>query len=324
MIALTSGEPLVEVTRGGIVESLHTGHVVVIVADGIVLAEQGQPRQPVFARSALKPVQAVGLLRSGVELSASELALAASSHSGSNQHLNLIQAELTAAGLTEQDLECPPALPLGPAEQRDYLAAGRTERRLAMNCSGQHTAMLRACLHNNWPVSGYLDPAHPLQQLLAATASELADEPISAIGVDGCGAPTFAISLIGLARAFSRIGRARHQGADAQSPAEHRVATAMREFPQLVGGTGRRNTVLMSTVAGAIVKDGAEGVYAAALPDGGALALKIDDGSSRAADVAIVAALRRLGVPDASLAELERIPVFTGAREVGEIRAVRL
>jgi L-asparaginase II len=322
MIALKTGAPLVEVIRSGVVESLHTGHVIALDANGAVLAEHGQPRQPVFARSALKPLQAVGLIGSGAEFSASELALATSSHSGSDQHLNLIQAELTSAGLTEQDLECPSALPLGPAEQREYLAAGRTERRLAMNCSGQHTAMLRACLQNNWPVSGYLDPAHPLQQLLAATVSELADEPIAATGVDGCGAPTFAISLIGLAGAFSRLGR--NQGAGGPSPAEHRVASAMREFPQLVGGTGRRNTVLMSTVTGSIVKDGAEGVYAAALPDGGAVALKIDDGSSRAADVAIVAALRRLGVPDAPLADMERTPILGGAREVGEIRAVRL
>ena len=314
MIGLRIGVPLVELERSGVVESVHTGHLVVLRPDGSVRFAAGDPAQPVFGRSSLKPLQAVGMLRAGVDLGAAELALAASSHSGSPQHRQLIADELRAAGLTEDDLECPPDLPLGEAERRAHLMAGLAESRLAMNCSGKHAGMLLACLHNGWPVSGYLAPAHPLQHLLAETVAELVGEPIAATGVDGCGAPLFATSLTGLARAFSRI---------ATGEAElRRVAEAMRGYPDLLGGTGRRVTRLMQAVPGLIAKDGAEGVFAAALPDGGAVALKIDDGATRAAELAVVIGLRHLGVSGPAVDELGTHPVLGGGREVGRLRPV--
>ena len=315
MINLQPGRRLVEVERSGVVESAHTGHLIVLAADGSILFRVGNPDQPVFPRSSLKPLQAVALLRTGVDFRPDELALAAASHSGSAQHRELIAAELAAAGLTESDLDCPPDLPLGDAEQRAYLAAGLPESRLAMNCSGKHAGMLRACLANNWPISGYRAASHPLQQGLAATVSELTGEPIAATGVDGCGAPLFAVSLTGLARAFSRI-------ATAADGAERRVAEAMRAHPELVGGRGRTVTELMQGVAGLIAKDGAEGVYAAALPDGGAVALKIDDGAVRASERAVVMALRHLGVTAPVLDDLERQPVHGGGEPVGAVRPV--
>ncbi|MBV9820797.1 MAG: asparaginase [Actinobacteria bacterium] len=306
--------PLIELERGGVVESVHTGHLVVLAPDGGVRFSAGDPDQPVFARSSLKPLQAVGLLRAGADLGPAELALAASSHSGSAQHQQLISAELTAAGLSEDDLECPPDLPLGEAERRAQLAAGGAETRLAMNCSGKHAGMLLACLRNGWPVSGYLAPSHPLQQRLAATVAELTGEPIAATAVDGCGAPVFATSLSGLARSFGRI---------ATGEAElRRVAEAMRAHPDLVAGTGRAATRLMRAVPGLIAKDGAEGVFAAALPDGGAVAVKIDDGAGRAADLVVVAGLRQLGVPGTALDELATAPVLGGGRPVGALRPV--
>ncbi len=314
MIRLRTGVPLVELERSGVVESVHTGHLVVLDAGGEVRFTAGEPDQPIFGRSSLKPLQAVGLLRAGVDFGPAELTLAAASHSGSRQHLELIAAELSAAGLTEDDLECPPALPIGVAEQRAYLAAGLAESRLAMNCSGKHAGMLLACLLNDWPISGYLAPGHPLQQLLAQTVADLAGEPISATGVDGCGAPLFATTLTGLARAFSRLATGDRD--------LRRLAEALRANPELLGGTGRSVTRLMRAVPGLIAKDGAEGVYAAALPDGGALALKIDDGAARAADLAVVIGLRHLGVTGAALAELAAEPVLGGGRPVGLIRAV--
>jgi len=296
------------------VESVHTGHLVVLAPDGSRRFAAGEPDQPVFARSSLKPLQALGMLRAGVDFGAAELALASSSHSGSPQQLELIAAELRAAGLTEDDLECPPALPLGVAEQRAYLAAGLGESRLAMNCSGKHAGMLLACLRNGWPVSGYLAPMHPLQQLLAATVAELTGEPIVATGVDGCGAPLFATSLTGLARAFSLIATG---GGELR-----RLAEALRANPELLGGPGRMVTRLMQAVPGLIAKDGAEGVFAAALPDGGALAVKIDDGAPRAADRAVVLGLRHLGVSGPAVDELSTEPVLGGGRPVGLIRPV--
>jgi L-asparaginase II len=322
VIRIQPGAPLVEVVRSSVVESIHTGHLIVLAADGSERFRSGNPDQPMFARSAMKPLQAVGLLRTGLALDLSDLALAAASHSGAPMHRELIAAELRAANLTESDLECPPDLPIGIAERRAYLAAGLTESRLAMNCSGKHTAMLRACLSpaadrpNGWPVSGYLSASHPLQQALAATVAELAGEPIAATGVDGCGAPLFAVSLIGVARAFSRI-------AAASDGPERQVAEAMRAHPELIGGEGRSATRLMRGIPGLIAKDGAEGVFAAALPDGGAVALKIDDGAARAADQAVVVGLRHLGVSASILDYLESEPLLGGGEPVGAIRPVQ-
>ena len=312
MIRLSSGARLVEVERSGVVESVHTGHVVVLGADGRIRFSAGQPEQVVFARSSLKPLQAVGMLAAGVRLSPSETALAASSHSGSDQHRSLIAQTLQLAGLSEADLACPPALPVGEDERRAYLAAGHAESRLAMNCSGKHAAMLLTCLTNDWPVSGYVAPSHPLQQVLAATVAELAGERVAAVAVDGCGAPLFGISLISVARAFSRIAT---QDGDLA-----RVAEAMRNYPELVGGEQRPVTTLMRRIPGLIAKDGAEGGFAMALPDGGALAVKIDDGANRAASCAAAWALHHLGVEPGLLAELAAEPVLGGGEPVGAVR----
>ncbi len=312
MIRIQPGVPLVEVVRSGVVESLHTGHLLVVGPDGNTVLAVGDVTQPIFGRSSVKPLQAVGMLRAGFDPSPTDLALGTASHSGSARHRALIEATLTDAGLTESDLDCPADLPIGVREQRDYLAAGLSESRLAMNCSGKHAAMLRTCLVNGWPVSGYLAPSHPLQRALAATVSELSGEPIAATGVDGCGAPLFAISLTGLATAFARIARA-------TTGPESRVAEAMRTHPELVAGDGRSATRLMQGIGGLIAKDGAEGVFAAALPDGGAVACKIVDGSSRAADRVVVQGLRRLGVSAAVLDDLESEVLLGGGVPVGAI-----
>ena len=319
MIRLSTGARLVEVERTGVVESAHTGHVVVLDADGRIRFSAGDPKQVVFARSSLKPLQAVGMLAAGAPLNGPETALAASSHSGSDQHRSLIAQTLQAAGLSEADLACPPALPIGEEERRCYLADGHTESRLAMNCSGKHTAMLLACLANDWPIAGYLAPSHPLQQRLAGTVAELAGEPVAATAVDGCGAPLCGISLLAVARAFSRIATADGAAATVEGAA-HRVAEAMRHYPELVGGEGRPVTTLMRRVPGLIAKDGAEGCFAAALPDGGALAVKIDDGAARAAGCAAAWALHHLGVDVALAAELAQEPVLGGGEPVGVVR----
>ena len=312
MIRLSTGARLVEVERNGVVESVHTGHVVVLGADGRIRFSAGQPEQVVFARSSLKPLQATGMLAAGARLSPTETALAAASHSGSEQHRGLIAQCLQAAGLSEADLACPPALPIGEEERRAYLAAGHAESRLAMNCSGKHTAMLLTCLANDWPVSGYLAPSHPLQQRLAETVAELAGEPVAATAVDGCGAPLFGVSLLAVARAFSRIAT--------DDGLAGKVAEAMRGYPELVGGEQRAVTLMMRRIPGLIAKDGAEGGFAAALPDGGALAVKIDDGAGRAAECATAWALHHLGVDPAVLAELTEAPVLGGGNPVGAIR----
>jgi L-asparaginase II len=185
-----------------------------------------------------------------------------------------------------------------------------------MNCSAKHAAMLVTAEVNDWPLDSYRDPDHPLQLALRETVAELAGEPVAATGVDGCGAPLFALSLTGLARAFATLGLA------AAGTAEHRVAEAMRAHPEFVAGTRRDVTKLIRAVDGLIAKEGAEGVLGLALADGTALALKIDDGADRARPPVARAALRRLGVATPELAEFLVSPVLGGGRPVGEIRAV--
>ena len=175
---------------------------------------------------------------------------------------------LAAAGLDETALRTPPDYPVDEVEKLAWVAAGTPPAPLAMNCSGKHAAMLATCVVNGWPTDSYPDPDHPLQQALLATVERLAGEPVTATGVDGCGAPLFALTLAGLARAFVAIATA------APGTPEHRVAEAIRAHPEWLGGTRRDVTALIAGVPGLIAKDGAEGVYAAALPDGRAVTLQ--------------------------------------------------
>ena len=280
--------PLVEVVRSGLVECVHRGHVVVLGPDGSVLSAQGEIDATMFPRSCNKPLQAVGLLRAGFTGSQQQLALAAASHSGEPVHVAVARSILADAGVAEDQLRCPPDLPIDETARRAVLAAGGGPQRILMNCSGKHAAMLSTCATRGWPLDGYLDPTHPVQLELARTVGELAGQSIEAVGVDGCGAPIYALSLTGLARAFLRL-------ADAVDGPEHAVAAAMRAHPHLVAGTARTATRLMAGLPGLVAKDGAEGVWAAARPGIGAVAVKIEDGAMRAADRVVVAALRGLG-----------------------------
>jgi L-asparaginase II len=306
-----------EVWRGDFLESAHHGTVWVAGPDGAEVLRIGDVDAPVYPRSSNKPLQAVGMLRAGLDLDGELLALACASHSGESFHLDGVRAVLASAGLDVDALRCTAALPIGEDALRAHLAAGGTPSPLTMNCSGKHAAMLATCVANGWDTESYLDPAHPLQQALCAAVEDLAGEKVAATGVDGCGAPLFAFSLRGLARAFGTLARAE------RGTLEHRVAQAMSGHPQYVGGTGRDVTRLMGALPGAVAKDGAEGVYAIGLPDGSAAALKITDGSSRARPVVMAAALRRLGVDTASDAVLDSLstaPVLGHGRPVGAIR----
>jgi len=309
-----TGVELVDVVRSGFVESVHRGSVVALDPDGGVVVKVGEPDAPHLPRSANKPLQLVGMVRAGLGLAAPDLAVAASSHSGAPEQVRRIRDLLAAASLPESALVCPPALPLGEEAARAVLAAGGRESRVLMNCSGKHAAMLLTCRANGWPTAGYAEPEHPLQLALRAAVEDLAGEPVSAVAVDGCGAPLFGLTLTGLARAFGRLVRAQPG-----SP-ERQVADAMRAHPHLVGGTGRDVTRLMAGSPGVLAKDGAEGVYAAALPSGAATAVKVADGAARARQPLLVAALRRLGLDTPVLAELAEVPLPGGDRRVGTVR----
>ncbi|MFE7574368.1 asparaginase [Streptomyces sp. NPDC057521] len=306
---------LAEVVRSGFTEGHHRGSLVVLAADGSVELSLGDPMAPVFPRSSSKPMQAAAVLRAGLDLSGERLALAAASHSGEDFHLDLVRKMLTEHGLSPEDLQTPPDLPLDAVEAETYLAAGRVRERITMNCSGKHAAMLAVCARNGWDMDGYLDPAHPLQQLVHQVVEEAAGGEVAAVGTDGCGAPLMAISLVGLARAFRGFVTAE------PGTAERRVADAMRAHPEYVAGTRRPDTWLMREVPGTLSKMGAEAVQAVALADGRALAFKIDDGSTRALGPVLARALGLLGIDAPVVGRIGRAPLLGGGVEVGEIRA---
>ena len=306
---------LAEVVRSGFVEGLHRGSLVVLAADGSVEHTIGDPAAPVFPRSSNKPMQAAAILRAGLDLGGERLALAAASHSGEGFHLDLVRTMLAEHGLTPDDLQTPPDLPLDPVEAESYLASGQVRERLTMNCSGKHTAMLAVCVQNGWDTASYLDPEHPLQQLVHQVVEEAAGEPVASVGTDGCGAPLMAIGLVGLARAFRSFVLAE------PGSAERRVADAMRAHPEFVAGTRRPDTWLMREVPGTLSKMGAEAVQAVALADGRALAFKIDDGATRALGPVLARSLELMGVDAPVVSRIGRSPLLGGSAEVGGIRA---
>ena len=292
-----------------------------IGADGAPQLTTGQGDAPMFPRSANKPMQAAGMLRCGLDLDGELLALAAASHSGEDFHVAGVRKILARAGLTEDDLQCPRALPREEVFQQEFLREGGEPDRVHMNCSGKHAAMLATCVAAGWPTATYTDPAHPLQVALRQALESLAGEQSAAVGVDGCGAPVFALSLAGLARAFQALVTA------SPGTPERRVADAMRAYPKWTSGSLRTERALMAAVPGLLLKVGADGVQAFALADGRAAVFKIEDGSARARDPITVALLRRLGVttgpgvPDSALDEIGAVPVLGGGRVVGVIRA---
>ena len=201
------------------------------------------------------------------------------------------------------------------ATRAQWLAEGWAPDRLAMNCSGKHAAMLSACVAAGWPTEGYLDRDHPLQQAIEARLAEAAGEAVTAVVVDGCGAPQHALSPTGLARGVLSLVEA------PEGTRERAVADAMRAHPWFVAGTGREDTDLMIAVPGLLVKGGADGVHVAAVPGRGAVALKLDDGGERGRTPALCAGLVRLGVPADVLAPWLQIPVSGGDGVVGEVRS---
>ena len=279
---------------------MHRGSLVVLDADGAVTFAAGAVDRPVLPRSSNKPVQATALLAAGWR---------------PRDDRELAAAMLAAVGLGPEDLGCPPAMPQHVVTESEWIVAGRAPERLAMNCSGKHAAMLSACVAAGWPTEGYLAPDHPLQQAIEARLAEAAGEPVTAVVVDGCGAPQHALSVTGLARGVLSLVQAPEGSWDRS------VADAMRAHPWLVAGTGREDTDLMTAIPGLLVKAGADGVHVAALPGRGAVAFKLDDGGDRGRTPALAAALRRLGVPADVLAPWLQTPVSGGDGIVGDVRA---
>jgi L-asparaginase II len=316
-----SAVELAVLERSGFIESRHVGAAVVLSGDGSVVTALGNVQAPIYPRSCLKPLQTLASMQAGVPLRGAQVALASASHTGSQVHMEVVEGMLKAAGVSESDLGCPADWPQDEDARNWMIRSERPQSKLAMNCSGKHAAFLWACRENGWDLRTYLEPNHPLQQRVRAVVEEYSGEEVVHTGVDGCGAPVLAISLTGLARAFSRLAKApsdKHANARAAT-----IATSMLDYPWAVQGIGKPNTIVMEEL-GVLAKLGAEGVLVMATPTGASVALKVLDGNGRAATLVgltLLAAAGALEVPDVA-AVLEHIvdPVTGAGRPVGSLR----
>jgi len=303
-----SDDVLAEYVRDGVVESVHRGYLVALNSDGSVNLALGTSEQLIFPRSTIKSIQGAAMVRAGLKLEPRLLALGCSSHSGSEEHLTAVREILSKAQLDESALQCMLDKPLGDAERRAW--GDKPATRISMNCSGKHAAMLLTCVTNGWPIENYLDPAHPLQVAIKKELEALAGESITLTSTDGCGAPLFLISVLGLARAIRAI-------TISTDPVHQSVIDASRAYPEMVAGKGRLTTQMIEAVPGLYMKDGAEAVEVASMPDGRTLVFKVSDGSLRPFRVLVHAGLKRLGIDSPYEAE----NVLGGDRVIGAIRA---
>jgi L-asparaginase II len=323
---------LIEVSRGGVVESRHAVDAAIVNADGAVAAAWGEIERPVYSRSATKPLQALPLIESGaaeaLALGSAEIALAAASHSGEPVHVETVLAWLQRLGLAEDDLECGGHWPRNQKIFEALIGAGTTLGPARNHCSGKHAGMLSHAVHLGDSTRGYVQPEHPVQRRVANTLAEMCDVDLATAprGVDGCSIPTFAIPLRNLALAMARFASPDDLPA-VRAGACRRIAEAMWAAPYMVAGSNRCCTAILEACRGRVVaKTGAEGVYMAGLPERGlGIALKARDGAGRASEVALLAMLEHLDVLDeaarSALASFRR-PQVTSVRgaTVGSLR----
>jgi L-asparaginase II len=306
--------PIAVSTRSGLEESVHHGAGIAIGPDRTALATIGDPDLVVYPRSCLKPLQAHAMVGLGLELADEQLAVACASHHGFAIHLDTVRSVLSRHGLDESDLGNTPGRPRGADARAAARGSGMGPSPLQQNCSGKHAAMLATCCVNGWPIGDYLDPEHPLQVGITAGIESLG-VVVHHVGVDGCGAPTHALSLGDLAGAFAALA----------APGSG-IARAMTTHPVLVAGPGHDVTLWMQALPTLIAKEGAAGVMAAALADGRAIAYKIADGGDAARQAVVAEALRAAGidVDQRAPATVEQlaVPVLGHGRPVGRLDPV--
>ncbi len=297
--------------RGGIVESRHRGIAALVDPEGKLIDHLGSAKRLVYARSALKPMQVVAMRRAGLMLQGAQLAVSAASHQGTAAHIALVQQILGDAGLSEADLQCPLAWPGNPTARAEAQANGQIESRLAFNCSGKHAAFLATCVVAGFDAKTYLAADHPLQQLVEQVIEEYSGEKILHSSIDGCGAPLHTTTVEGLARAISNF-----------SAKDTDVVDAMLANPWAVGDTNSMDAIVMKH--GMVAKIGAEGVFVIGLKSGHGVAVKIADGSLRAAPLVALGLLHRNQlITDVTYADLKTalaVKSLGGTEVIGELR----
>lgn len=295
---------MVELWRGGLLESTHRGHAVICDDTGAIVESWGDPGRVIFPRSSCKMLQALPLLESGAAeahgLSDAHIALSCASHQGAALHVNMASRWLADLGLGEPDLRCGSHEPYDRDERDRLIIAHEAPCQLHNNCSGKHSGFLTTVKHLKAGPE-YVELDHPLQKAIKAATEEVTEETSAGFGIDGCSAPNFAMSVTGLARGMASFAKARDAGS-ARERAMHRLTRSMAAHPELVAGEGRACTELMRAMQGRVaIKTGAEAVFVAIIPEKKlGVALKIEDGNARASEAALVAILTRLGVLDAA------------------------
>jgi len=324
---------LVEVTRGEMVESRHRGAFAVVDVEGNIVHSAGDLERDVYPRSAIKPLQALALVESGAAdafgVDDRELALACASHQGETAHVETARDWLARLGYSDADLECGAHLPYAESAAHAMIRQGQAPQALHNNCSGKHAGFLTVARQLGVSPQGYIKFEHPVQQTVLGILEMMSGLDLRGAprGIDGCGIPQYALPLGNVALAMARFADPADQPERRQSACA-RVRKAMAAEPLMVAGTNRFCTdVIVASGGRALVKTGAEGVFCAALPELGlGLALKIDDGATRASQVATGALLRRLGAIDAETAETLTHQLNPELRNragtlVGEVRA---
>ncbi len=330
-------EILAKVIRGETVESVHRGHLIVVDGAGETVFSLGDPETVAFWRSSAKPFQAIPFLTSGAadkfNFTEREIALACGSHSGERVHTETTARMLERINLNETDLRCGAHLPFDEKRSEEMIRAGEKPTQLHNNCSGKHAAMLAFCRDENLDLQNYERIEHPLQEEILETVSLFTDVAVDEIklGIDGCAAPNFAVPVSAMARAFAKLVAPPDDFDEATKKACARIVAAMLDFPEMIGGTERLDTMLMREGKGKLIsKIGAEGVYSAGVlpsadfPKGLGIAVKIEDGDDkRARAVVLIELLRRLGIFSAeTLRKFSPLPIKNHRGEtVGETRA---
>jgi L-asparaginase II len=325
-----NSDPVIEVTRGGRVESRHRVSAAAIDRQGRLRAWVGDPERLTFMRSAAKPLQALPLIADGVadayRLTDAEIAICCASHSGEPKHVDAVSSILNKIDCSESELQCGPHWPFYPLAAQALRAEGREPGRLHNNCSGKHAGMMAWSRHRGIDIADYHRASHPVQQRICQEIGQLAGSNCESLpaGIDGCGVPSFAQPLNVMATIYADL--IAHAEDEPASPAG-RVVAAMTGEPYYVAGTNRLTTRLMETTGGRLLaKFGAEAVYCLADRDRlWGIAVKIEDGNRRAIGSAVIEFLAQLDLLTAderkALADRHVMPVTNTRDEtVGEVR----
>lgn len=295
-------EGLINVTRGKIVENIIRGDIAVINNNGELIAACGNPYKLTYMRSAAKPLQAAAIIERGVadtfNLESDEIAIMCSSHIADHYHLKVVESVLNKIGLEEDDLQCGADYSHNAAIKEACIAKSMKKRKIYNNCSGKHASMLALCVQENWDITTYYSPEHPVQKIILDNMSYFTGVPKDSIviGIDGCGVPVFGVPLFNMAWSYNRMLNHQNLSQEKQIAAD-RITNAMWQNPRLIAGDGEFCTALLQAAPQHILgKMGADGIYCCAIKDGPAIALKIEDGNGAISAMVMVSVLRQLGV----------------------------